>query len=1002
MNIKYKNQDFQQKAVNAVCDVFEGQKNDSYRYVFRNENKGIRSYSSESRIFAWKNRTLDLKPEQLLEKIQSIQKKNDIPQSSKLEGNGLNLTIEMETGTGKTFVYVNTIYELNKRYGMTKFIIVVPSIAIREGVSQSFKDMEYYFSVKYGKRIRYFIFNSQKSDKIESFATNSGINVMIINSHAFNKKETNNMYKKTERGSKLIDYISQTNPIIIIDEPQSIEGKSTKLALKDFNALFTVRYSATNREKYNMIYIFDAADAFKHKKVKQISVKGIDIKGTTATNSYLYLEGIDTSKTKYPQARIEIDIKQKNEIVKKVKIIKEGDDLYSPNFSKGLEEYKGYKVSEITSKFVKFTNGQILYTGQVKGNVTEDQKRIIQIRETIRAHIRKEIDLYPKKIKVLSLFFIDKVENYRKYDEKTNDPIAGKYSEMFEEEYNKVLSEFDIDNPIVKEYYESISANETHEGYFSIDKKGKLVNPKESGRGKQKVCNDASAYDLIMKNKKLLLSFKSKVRFIFSHSALREGWDNPNVFQICVLRNTDPSKIRTRQEVGRGLRLCVNQNLERIDSEFEGIDADNVNLLTVIANDSYEKYAGKLQKEFSEYIRERPSKLTIEFLTNKKINNFKITEDIAKSIHYDFTVNGYIDKNYNLTDKYHNDLKENCLKISDELKPHISDIITIVKELYSNEIKINNENDFGRVPNKINTKNFNSKEFKKLWSYINKKSMYKVEFDTNELIDASIKDINTNLVVNKIKSFIKTGILKDNFNVKDLTSGNAFKESEQNIETIYEASSSNYKVDLIGKIVSETKLTRKTIISILSKMNKNKFDLFKYSPEDFIIKISRLINKVKAILINDNIVYFKSNKTIPINIFEKSILSRGKSESLNKYIYDYLIYDSKVERDFAKDLDITKKVSVFSKLPKGEYIINTPVGNYSPDWMIVFDKNDLKYAYFVVETKGDPSNLQLKEIENIKIKCAKKHFKAISQGKIKFEVVDDFKGLTDKLIYLEQ
>lgn len=994
MKLKFKKQQFQIDAVNAVCDIFEGQGKESFQYLFGRKKGGLADYGVDSDIYAWKNGKITLAEEIRLKNIKEKQKTNDLLQSTKLEGEGLNLTIEMETGTGKTYVYINTIFELNKRYGWTKFIVVVPSIAIREGVSKSFSIMEDHFATLYGKKIRHFIFDSSKPTQIESFATNSGINVMIINNHAFNKKETNNMYKRTERGAKLIEYIAGTQPILIIDEPQSVEGKSTKLALKDFNSLFTLRYSATHRETYNMVYRLDAVDAFNKKLVKQINVKGIDIKGTTATHSYLYLEGIDISKKHYPKARVEIEVKQTNNIVKKTRRIDRGDDLYI--LSGELQQYKGYKVSDITADKVSFTNGVNLRVSDIVGNINEEHKRRIQLRETIRSHLNKERNLYKKGIKTMSLFFIDEVKNYRAYDEDGN-TIPGKYAQIFEEEYTKLIEEYKKEDPEYVEYLESIDPEKTHEGYFSIDKKGKMTNPKETGRGKEKTCNDVSAYELIMKKKELLLDLKEKTRFIFSHSALREGWDNPNVFQICVLRNTDPREVRTRQEVGRGLRLCINQKGERVDEEYEGLDSSQANVLTIIANESYEEFAHGLQNEFSKNLRDRPSKLTEEFLMKKSIGGQKMSQSDARAIVYDFTVNRYIDENGTLTEKYYKGRESGELKIRDELKEKTTEIVEIVRELYENVVRVHNEDDTNKIRNKINEDNFNSAEFRKLWDYINSKSTYTVNFQTQELIQKSIRQINEKLEVMKIIAETKEGWMRAVIREDDFKDNTAFDKQKITTENLKESISKSIKYDLIGKIVSETNLTRSTIIEILSNINKEKFDLYKENPEDFKIKISKIINDEKAEIIHENIEYHSLEDKIPIEIFEENIQNKGKFISLNKYVYDYLIYDSDVEKNIAINMDDSIQVSVFSKLPKGDYVIYTPVGKFSPDWMIVFDKDKVKYAYFVIETKGSTRTLDLRGVERIKIECAKKHFHAISDGNVKFDAVSGFDELINKI-----
>jgi type III restriction enzyme len=989
MKLKFKKQEFQEEAVKSVVDVFEGQQKGLYKYTFR-KDKGVLDS-----IFAYKNEDISLQDNLILQNINNVQKRNNLKLSPKLEGEGKNLTIEMETGTGKTYAYINTIYELNKIYGWCKFVIVVPSVAIREGVSKSFEIMEEHFASMYSKKIRHFIFDSQKTNQLESFATNNGINVMIINSQSFNSKEKNNMFKKTEYGRRLIDLIAGTNPIIIIDEPQSVEGVKTKLGLMDFNSLFTLRYSATHREDYNMLYTLDAVDAFNKKIVKKISVKGINIKGTTATHGYLYLEGIDISK-RNPKARIEIEVKQKKEVKRQSFRLDEGDDLYIR--SGKLEQYKGYKVSQIkaNTNSVTFTNGKIIYLGDVNGEINEEHKRRIQIRETIKSHLNKERILFEKGIKALSLFFIDEVANYRLYDEEGNQE-DGIYAKIFVEEYNSIIEQEKGDYPPeYKKYLESISPTDTHKGYFSIDKKNRLINPKETGRGGNKTCNDVSAYDLIMKEKEKLLDLKEPTRFIFSHSALKEGWDNPNVFQICVLRNTDSKVIKKRQEIGRGLRLCVNQEGVRIDEDYEGFDFSQANLLTVVANESYEEFAGGLQKEFSEELRERPSKLTIEFLIKKKINGQRISESVAQKIVYDFTQKGYINEEGLLTDKYHKDRMDNTLEVREELKEELPAIIDVVKELYETNVQVDNANDIKPLTNKLNN-NFDKPEFKKLWKHINSKTTYQVKFDTKSLIENSVNIINEKLNVLKISAEITEGTSKDYVRGEDIKEGKLFGDKKTKLETLDNTISNTIKYDLIGKIVDDTDLTRETIIGILQKISLNKFNQYKSNPEDFIIRISNLINDEKAEIILKNIIYIKSDENISINVFEKSKFFNAKYTKLKKYIYDYLIYDSEVEYKFAKKLDEFVDVLVFSKLPKGEYTIYTPVGKFSPDWAIVFEKNKIKYAYFVIETKGSVRKMDLRGVENVKIECAKKHFEVISDGKVKFDAVSSFDELENEL-----
>ena len=572
MKIKFKEQQFQLDAVQAVVDCFRGQPNKSSNFILdrgriKGEIKGQTSFLEET---GFKNSQIAIPEEEILKNIREVQIRNGLKPSDRLEGK-YNLTIEMETGTGKTYTYIRTMYELYRAYGWSKFIIVVPSIAIREGVYKSFQMTEDHFMDLYGSKIRYFIYNSRDPYKIDQFATDPGINAMIINSQAFNARgrDARRIYMELDEfnSRRPIDVIAKTNPILIIDEPQSVEGKKTKEALKAFNPLFTLRYSATHKEEYNKIYRLDALDAYNKKLVKKIRVKGISVKGTTGTNEYIYFEGIELRKNKKPVARIEFERKQKSGIKRVVKNVDEGFDLYA--HSNYMEQYKGYRVAEINGykNTITFSNGVTLQAGDVQGDVSEEHFRRIQIREAIKAHFEKERELYPKGIKVLTLFFIDEVAKYRQYD-KDGNQINGIYGQIFEEEYMNILNEYItfLDDPYV-DYLKQIDVRETHNGYFSIDKQGRMVDPKVKGR--ENISDDETAYNLIMRNKEKLLSFKEPTRFIFSHSALREGWDNPNVFQICTLKHSD-STIRKRQEVGRGLRLCVDQNGNRIDEIHQG------------------------------------------------------------------------------------------------------------------------------------------------------------------------------------------------------------------------------------------------------------------------------------------------------------------------------------------------------------------------------------------------------------------------------------------------
>jgi len=1000
MGWKFKKQDFQEDAVNSVCEIFEGQQRGLFKHQL-----GLKGKIDD---FGYKNEELTIPADTILKRIRAVQKKNKLHESNQLEGDGINLTIEMETGTGKTYAYINTFYELNKRYGWSKFIIVVPSVAIREGVCNSLELMQDNFAAIYGKKTKYFIFDSSKPNQIEDFARNSNINIMIINSQSFNKKDfgsgsdskiQNNMYKKTEYGRRLIDLISGTNPILVIDEPQSVEGKQTKEALKGFNHLFTIRYSATHRDAYNMIYVLDAVDAFNRKLVKKIRVKGIEITGTTGTHSYLYCEGIDISTKEYPKARLEIEVKQKNSLVKKSFKFSRGDDLFIK--SGNLPEYKGYKIVEINASenCVRFANEEVIKIGESKGNIDEKHKRRIQIRETIKSHINKERTLFEKDIKTISLFFIDEVARYRQYDSEGNQ-LDGEYVQMFLEEYKNIIEREKITlSKDYLDYLNKIDPIDTHKGYFSIDKKTKqLKDPKLSGRGKEKTSDDTDAYDLIMRDKEKLLDLKEPTRFIFSHSALKEGWDNPNVFQICVLRNTDPAAIRTRQEVGRGLRLCVNQEKERVDQDYEGADSSEVNVLTIIANDSYEDFASALQRDFSADLRERPNKLNVSFLMKRKLDGKSIDEDLAEDIIICLKGRGYLTEEKTLSLKYDEDLNSGSLDFG-ELNDKKESLIELLKDLSQNVPFPENENDIKTFPNKL-TERFKDGEFKKMWSYINSKTYYEVDFDTNLLIDNSIKRINSKLDVIEIQAEVKQAITKDTIRREEMKENNAFSKKKIEIYKTENIISESITYDLIGEIVGGTNLTRDTISKILIGIGSEKFEKYKKNPEDFIIQISKIINSEKADIVIDKIKYYKTGKEISLDVFKNNKVLNSRAflvDDPNKYIYEYLEYDSGVEEKFAKSLNEFESLRVFAKLPKGEYNIETPVGKYSPDWMLVFEEKKVIHAYFIAETKGSTEEKDLKGVENAKIKCAEKHFKEISGDKVKFDVIKGFDDLKNKI-----
>ena len=1016
MKLQFKHQKFQADAAKAVVDVFAGQPYLTPTYMMDRGINYQQSLTDEDDFTGWRNERIvpELSDRVILEHLQKVQRVGQIKPSERLEGH-YNLTIEMETGVGKTYTYIKTMYELNKHYGWSKFIVVVPSIAIREGVYKSFQVTQEHFAEEYGKKIRFFIYNSSQLTEIDRFASDSSINVMIINSQAFNArgKDARRIYMKLDefRSRRPIDIIAKTNPILIIDEPQSVEGKQTKERLKEFNPLLTLRYSATHKSDsiYNMVYRLDAMEAYNKRLVKKIAVKGITESGSTATEGYVYLEGINLSKAD-PTATLQFDFKGATGIRKKTMKAGIGFNLYDN--SGGLDEYQsGFVVKFIDGRdnSVEFLNGIKIYAGDVIGKVSEDQLRRIQIRETILSHIERERQLFHKGIKVLSLFFIDEVAKYKQYDEAGN-PYNGIYADMFEEEYEDIVSslqrEFDDEDYI--RYLDSISAHETHAGYFSIDKKGKMTDSKLSDK-KEKTSDDIDAYDLIMKNKELLLDRdpkRSPVRFIFSHSALREGWDNPNVFQICTLKQSS-SEVRKRQEVGRGLRLCVNQDGERMDANVVGNDVHAVNVLTVIASESYDSFAKGLQTELADAVAGRPVAVTADLFKGKVLvdasgNEQVVDGELAQAIHYDLIVNGYIDRKGALTDKYYADKANGEIKVAEEVADSRDAVLNIIDSVYDSRAMQPENAREKNVELQVDPEKLAMPEFKALWQRISPKSVYVVDFDTDELVQKAVDALNRNLRVSKVFFKVETGTMEEIKSRDELLEGNAFSKSRSSTYDSSKRIRTNHSVkyDLVGKLVGETGLTRKAVVQILTGIEKAVFDQFKDNPEEFIIKAAGLINDEKATAIIQHITYNMLEERYDTDIFTEPTI-KGKlganAMKAQRHLYDHIVYDSTNERDFASELDTNTDVAVYVKLPDSFYI-STPVGHYNPDWAIAFYEGTVKHIYFVAETKGSMSSMQLRQIEESKIHCAREHFKAISGDNVVYDVVDSYETLLNKVM----
>ena len=1027
MKFQFKHQKFQADAAKAVVDVFAGQPYLTPSYLM-DRGYGQQSVTDDTDFTGWRNERVvpELSEKLILEHLQKVQRTNQIKPSDKLEGR-YNLTIEMETGVGKTYTYIKTMYELNKHYGWSKFIVVVPSIAIREGVYKSFQVTQEHFAEEYGKKIRFFIYNSAQLTEIDRFASDSSINVMIINVQAFNKSVDANeklesgkradknaaiIFRKLDsfRSRRPIDIIAKTNPILIIDEPQSVEGPAAKKNLNLFCPLLTLRYSATHKSDsiYNMVYRLDAMEAYNKRLVKKIAVKGITESGSTATEGFVYLESINLSKAD-PTATIQFDCKGANGIRKKTATVGIGYNLYDD--SGNLDEYKvGFVIKTIDGRdnSVEFLNGIKIFAGDVIGKVSEDQLRRIQIRETILSHLERERQLFHKGIKVLSLFFIDEVAKYKQYDE-AGHPFNGIYADMFEEEYNDIFSSMQrgIGDEDYIRYLDAISAHDTHAGYFSVDKKGKMTDSKLSDK-KEGTSDDIDAYDLIMKNKELLLDRdpkKSPVRFIFSHSALREGWDNPNVFQICTLKQSS-SEVRKRQEVGRGLRLCVNQDGERMDANVLGNDVHSINVLTVIASESYDSFAKGLQSELADAVAGRPVAVTADLFKGKVIvdargNEQVVDGDTAQAIFEDLISSGYVKRGV-LTDKYYADKANGTIQVAEEVADSRDSVINILDSVYdSRAMQPENARD-QNVELQVDTDKLAMPEFKALWNRISPKSVYVVDFDTDELVEKAIASINRNLHVPKIYFKVETGAMDEIKSKDSLLEGSAFSKSKS---STYDSSkrirtNSSVKYDLVGKLVGETGLTRKAVVAILTGIEKAVFEQFKFNPEEFIIKAAALINDEKATAIIQHITYNMLEERYDTDIFTEPTV-KGKmginAMKAQRHLYDHIVYDSTNERDFAADLDTNTDVAVYVKLPDSFYIA-TPVGHYNPDWAIAFYEGTVKHIYFVAETKGSMSSMQLRLIEESKIHCAREHFKAISDGNVVYDVVDSYATLMEKVM----
>lgn len=1000
---RFTTQAYQTDAVDSLVRVFAGQPRlDPLRRVVG------RSGMLEEYGFA--NRKIQIDDNEIYKSVKQVQSDNEI-KHAKTYG-GRQFSIEMETGTGKTFVYTKSIFELNKQYGWSKFIIMVPSVAIREGTNKSLQLTQDYFQQQYGKKLRFFIYDTKNKSNIaniKNFGNTANIEVIIMNYQAFAtaSKDSRKIYDSDLDATGQvapIDIIRRTNPILIIDEPQRFGPKAEK-ALIEFNPLFITRYSATHPDDriFNKIYKLDPIDAYNEKLVKKVKAKGVEVLGGGGTSGYVFLDRIDVLPKQNPSAILEFDQKQQKGIRKTIRRVHEDFDLFDN--SSNLQQYKGYRVAEIDGikNEVRFTNGVKVAVGQAIGDISQEHVRRIQIRETIKSHLEKERELFSRNIKVLSLFFIDEVAKYRDYDESGN-KMLGRYGQIFEEEYQIAINQLGLLDPEYEKYLRAYEASEIHDGYFSKDKKGRYIESQEKrGEGGS---DDVSAYDLIMKDKETLLDMNgtNRVRFIFSHSALREGWDNPNIFQICTLKHSQ-SEVSKRQEIGRGLRIAVNRSGERMDQPMLQDEFFDVNALTVIASESYKDWANDLQREVVESLKDRSATFTATMLIGRTLQSkdgqkLKLDDATAMNLIFELRSKGYVDEEYKITETFVTDAADGNVEFTDVFEPFKTDILKLAKSVHDTNSFKYTEDGFAENISERDYKpnaNFSKKEFQDLWNRIKVKSSYEVKFDSDELVRNAVQAIDKGLHIKKVKISVEEGQQAGILTADTLRDGTGFvREGNKVVES--ESILGDTQYDLVGEVARSTTITRQTAAKILAGINANSFAGFKSNPEEFIQQTVRIINEQKATTLINGITYHKTSHEYDDSIFTINNLrgkrGEGKGDNIidtKKHIYDMLRYDSASEMHFAKDLEVGE-VSVYAKLPTG-FKIPTPVGDYNPDWAIVFDNKDVKHIYFIAETKGSMSTLQLRGSEDLKIQYAREHFKLLTEDNIKYDVVDGYETL---------
>ena len=985
-----------------------------------------------------------LSSDALLANVRAVQRRNQLPESSKLFGGmgACQLDVEMETGTGKTYVYTKTMFELNRLYGWCKFIIVVPSVAIREGVNKSLENTADHFFEQYHKSIRFFIYDSDNLTELDAYAQSDDINCMIINMQAFNasmKEGANNKAariifdERDEFGSRRpIDVIAATRPIVIVDEPQKMgkRGGATQKGIALFNPLFVLGYSATHKEKHDLVYALDALDAYNKKLVKRIEVKGFTLKNMRGTDGYLYLKDIIVSKNRPPEAVIEFKyMSATGKVRKKTQRFGEGDDIYAASGDTHLEAYRGYTIASGNDGivpaqggrpgYVRFLNGERIFIGNVYCDSAQDDMQRIQIRETIESHLQKEEALFRRGIKCLSLFFIDEVAKYR---DLSGDGATVGYGKVFEEEYAAAVETRlahptfdDAQDPSYLNYLRRDDAHAVHDGYFSIDKKGNAVESKkekasEAADGVGINDDDAKrGYDLILKDKERLLSLDEPVRFIFSHSALREGWDNPNIFQICTLKESG-SETSKRQEVGRGMRLSVDQQGNRQDSALLGSsEVHRVNLLTVIASESYETFVRDLQSDIKKNLRERPKKVEMDLFSSRDFviegQSVSFTPEESKRVYMELFKNNFIDENDRPTEAFKTMVIDGyfveCFieklprKIAD--RAHALAVEALVKSVYDEHAL---DDMVGRAEEKVcdnaPTDNFAKREFKELWGRINHKHAYTVSFSDDELRRKAIARINTDLRVSRLQYAITTGSQKAEAKRDELAHGASFARGDTQTRNVDAGVAAvNVAYDLVGEVAQAAAITRRSAAAILAGIDANVFGQYRVNPEEFIKKAAQLIVSEKATMIVEHISYHEIDGRYDEAIFtERMPDNASKAYEAKKNIQRYVFPDSEGERRFAEDLDCASEVAVYAKLPR-TFQIPTPVGNYAPDWAIAFKQGSVRHVFFIAETKGTMDTLELSGVENAKIACAKKLFNEMSTSDVRYHNVATYDDLLE-------